>query len=107
MQNISSFPTVDAHYCRAKTNKKYLEAGLNIQKMYDLYKEHCEEEKGEPVKDSYYRLIFRTEFNMDFHIPKTDQCNRCQQYMVKMNEGISISSDEEAAHVNHLSEKLL
>ena len=32
--------------------------------------------KGEPVKDSYYRLIFRTEFNMDFHIPKTDRCNR-------------------------------
>ena len=46
MQNTSSFPTVDAHYCRAKTNKKYLEAGLNIQKMYDLYKEHCEKERG-------------------------------------------------------------
>ena len=26
--------------------------------------------------------------------------------MVKMNEGIPISSDEEAAHSNHLSEKL-
>ena len=30
-----------------------------------------------------------------------------QSYMVKMNEGISISSDEEAAHANHLSENLL
>ena len=60
MQHISSFPTVAAHYRRAKRNKKYLEAGLNIQKMYDLYKENCGKEKEEPVKDSYYRLIFRT-----------------------------------------------
>ena len=36
--HINSFPVVDSHYCRAKTNKKYLEAGLTIEKMYGLYK---------------------------------------------------------------------
>ena len=65
IEHITSFPTVDAHYCQAKTNKKYLEAGLNIQKMYDLYKGRCEKENNEPVKDSYYRKIFNTEFNID------------------------------------------
>ena len=34
--NIKSFPLVDSHYLRAKTNKKYLESRLNIEKMYDL-----------------------------------------------------------------------
>ena len=29
---------MDSHYCRAKTNKKYIEPGLDIEKMYDLYK---------------------------------------------------------------------
>ena len=34
--HIDSFPVIESHYCRAKTNKKYLEAGLSIQKMYDI-----------------------------------------------------------------------
>ena len=37
LEHINSFPIVESHYCRAKTNKKYLEAGLNIAKMYDFY----------------------------------------------------------------------
>ena len=40
---IDSFPGIESHYYRSKTNKKYLEAGLSIQQMYDLYKEKCKE----------------------------------------------------------------
>ena len=35
ISHTDSFPVVESHNCRAKTNK-YLEAGLNIQKMFDL-----------------------------------------------------------------------
>ena len=36
ISHIHSFPVVESHNCRAKTNKKYLEAELSIQKMFDL-----------------------------------------------------------------------
>ena len=50
---FNSFPVVDSHYCRAKTNKKYLEAGLTIEKIYNLYKQMCEKEKNTYVKSKY------------------------------------------------------
>ena len=41
ISHIDSFPVIRPHYCRAKKNKKYLETGLSIQKMYDFYKAKC------------------------------------------------------------------
>ena len=52
---INSFHVIDSHYCPAKTNKNYLEADLNIEKMYDLYKEICLTEGISHVKPSYYQ----------------------------------------------------
>ena len=86
--HINSFPVVEAHYCWAKTNRKYLEAELNIEKMYDLYKEQRIAEKKTWVKSSYYRYIFNTCFNIDFHIPKTDQREKCEEVKIKKIENI-------------------
>ena len=36
-EHINSFPTVDSHYCRQNTNKKYLELSLSTIKMYILF----------------------------------------------------------------------
>lgn len=46
------FPTVDSHYCRKKTSRKYLEKDLSIRctKMYDLYKQKCQKEERTPVR---------------------------------------------------------
>ena len=60
LEHINSFMVVESHYCRAKTNKKYLEARLNIEKMYDLYKEKCKKEKKPYVKSSFYHYVFNT-----------------------------------------------
>ena len=57
LEHINSFPVFESHYCRAKTNKKYLEAELNIENMYDLYKEKWEKEKQPYVKSSFYRYV--------------------------------------------------
>lgn len=40
--HINSFSTVSSHYCRKKTTKQYLDAALNITKMFDLYKKDYE-----------------------------------------------------------------
>lgn len=37
--HITSFPTVESHYCRANSSKQYLDSNLNIAKMYQLYKD--------------------------------------------------------------------
>ena len=105
LAHIQSFPVVDSHYCRAKTNKKYLESGLNIQKMYDLYKEKRIKENKPYVKSSYYRTIFNTKFNIDFHVPKSDRCDRCEEFKVKQNENIEITAEEKKLQGEHLFEK--
>jgi len=106
MEHISSFPVLDSHYCRAKTNKKYLEADLNINKMYALYEEKCSKEKTECVKSSYYRYIFNTCFNFDFHVPKTDRYDKCEEVKMKKSEKIPISDVEMDTHNKHLAEKV-
>lgn len=78
--HIASFPALDSHYARARTNKKYLEATLNVSKMYSLYVEFCKQKEIEPVLESYYRHVFDTEFNLAFHKPKKDYCTFCHQF---------------------------
>ena len=87
LAHIISFPLVDSHYyCRPKTNKKYLESGLKIEKMYDLNKRNFIENERPFVKSSYYRFIFNTCFNIGFHVPKTDRCERCEEMKIKGKE---------------------
>lgn len=48
MYHISSFPVDQSHYCRSRTSKTYLEAGLSSTKMYGMYVEKCEKD-GKPT----------------------------------------------------------
>ena len=104
--HINSFPVVDSHYCRAKTNKKYLEAELTIEEMYNLYKQTCEKEKNTYVKSLYYRYIFNTSFNINFHVPKTDRCEKCEEVRIKKNEKIPMTDEEKEQHEKHIAEKI-
>ncbi|KAJ2950557.1 hypothetical protein O0L34_g8802 [Tuta absoluta] len=42
--HIESFPTMDPHYIRSTSRRKYLDKSLSIKKMYDLYVEQCEKD---------------------------------------------------------------
>ena len=103
--HIDSFPVIESHYCRAKTNK-YLEAGLRIQRMYDLCKEKCIRENKPWVKSTYYRYIFSRSYNIDFLIAKTDQCEKCKEIKIEKSQNISISIEEKNLHDLHIAEKL-
>ena len=37
LEHIRSFPHVPSHYTRKNSQRQYLEHGLNITKMYELY----------------------------------------------------------------------
>ena len=104
--HIDSFSVIESHYYRAKTNKKYLEAGLSIQKMYDLYKEKCIRENKPWVKSTYYRYIVNTCYNIDFHIPKTNRCEKCEEIKIKKSQNISTGIEEKNLHDMYIAEKL-
>lgn len=80
--HINSFHTVESHYCRANTKRLYLGAHLSVSKMYELYIEKCQADNIDPVKKSFYYKIFATEYNLGFHIPKSDRCDLCEKYKV-------------------------
>lgn len=74
------FPAVSSHYCRARTNKMYIQGSLNIQTMYRLYSGQCRSNGKECAKLKAYRHILNTETNIGFHIPKKDQYALCEKY---------------------------
>ncbi|XP_064639792.1 uncharacterized protein LOC135495259 [Lineus longissimus] len=81
MDHIDRFPRIEPHYCRKDTNAQYLSPELNIRQMYRLYLEYCKEKNiNNPVKESLYRKIFVTEFNLRCYVPKKDQCSVCNAY---------------------------
>lgn len=74
--HISSFPTEESHFCRASSQRKYLDRSLSISKMYSLYaQDHCE-----PVKEHMYRKIFCENFNLLFFKLKKDTCDLCFEF---------------------------
>ena len=78
--HILSIPRVESHYCRADTKKEYVsQSGLSISALYRKYVEKCAENGVEPGKIHLYRQIFNSEFNIAFHFPKTDRCDKCEE----------------------------
>ncbi|XP_070184874.1 uncharacterized protein [Littorina saxatilis] len=92
-KHICSFPSMESHYCRKNSNRKFLDSTLNVNRMYRLYTDECTEKDIQPVSSSMYRTIFNTEFNLSFHKPKKDQCLLCSSYL-------------EAKRTNTLTDKL-
>ena len=74
--------------------------------MFDLYKTECFNEGHSAVKSSFYRHVFNNFFNIGFHVPKTDRCDRCEEMKVKEQEKLVISDEEKKNHDAHLQEKI-
>lgn len=83
-QHIESYPKVESHYCRADTKREYLDANLSISKMYDAYRsKHVVESPDIPVAAAHkYYEIFCNEYNLGFHVPKKDLCDKCELYKI-------------------------
>ncbi|CAH1111545.1 unnamed protein product [Psylliodes chrysocephalus] len=102
MRHIDSFPRVSSHYCRTRTNKKYLEGSLKIRIMHRLYVQQCEDTGIDFAKYGTYAHIFNTETNIAFHMPKKDQCTLCENYKNATEES---KANIREKYENHLKEK--
>ncbi|CAG9783437.1 unnamed protein product [Diatraea saccharalis] len=76
---IKSLPKYKSHYCREKTNSKYLAPNLNLNFIYELYKEKY----PEGVSKSTFKNIFYKKFNLRFKKPQKDTCNKCDIFNVQ------------------------
>lgn len=76
-KHISSFQSRNSHYSLKKSERVYLDESLNIQKMFDLYKERYSDY---PVSYETYRSIFNNDFNISFGYPRTDTCSTCDKF---------------------------
>lgn len=100
--HINLFETVESHYCRKNTSKRFLPPTLNISKMYGLYIEYCDQKNIKAATECIYRTIFNTEYNFSFFIPKKDICDICNRY----NESTMEEKNEiEIEYQTHLRNK--
>ncbi|XP_076548305.1 uncharacterized protein LOC143306069 isoform X2 [Osmia lignaria lignaria] len=68
-EHIRSFPTEKLINPKNRIEKGYLDSRLSIAAMHKLYVLKCKEEgvfESDIVKESYYREMFKTEFNLGF-----------------------------------------
>ena len=84
--HIKSFPVMESHYLREQTTRQYLDSNLNIEKMYELYKERERLANFKLPSSVSYRRIFCESFNLGFHKPKKDQCTMCNAFKEAQGE---------------------
>lgn len=96
---IKSLPKYTSHYCRNSTTANFLSPNLNLQIIYDLYKEKC----PEGVSLSRFRVCFYKDFNLRFKKPQKDTCLRCDTYKAKRTgANDELLNELERQHNDHL-----
>lgn len=82
IKHIQLFPTVESHYVRKDSSRKYLSELLNISNMYRLYTAWFGQQRFDcPMATKrQYETIFNTKLNFSFFKPKKDQCSQCTRY---------------------------
>lgn len=94
---IRCLPAVSSHYCRNKSNNKYLPTEFrNIANLYLIYKDYCTKKNEFPISSLVFRRFFKTKYSIGFHLPKKDKCKICE----KKNENV-INNEEEIQKYNY------
>lgn len=74
--------------------------------MYILYCTMCLEKNYKSVKQSMYRKIYLSKFNIGFDQPKSDRCDLCETFKVSKKENLmtEILQSQYDEHNNFKSE---
>lgn len=81
---LKSLPTVESHYCRSSSTRRYLEPiWRSKSNVYQFYKNnYCNEKKISPVSDAKFLSIMQ-KMNMSVFRPKKDECDVCVGHQTK------------------------
>nr|CAI5839120.1 unnamed protein product [Callosobruchus analis] len=78
---ILKYATVKKHYCRGRSLRQYVSSDLSVKKLWIFYNNKYPEAQ---CKESYFRFIFNTKFNIGFNAPQVDVCSYCLEYRGKI-----------------------
>ena len=94
---IRALPTCSSHYSRAKSpNRMYLPPGSTFKGVYSAYCEAVTEKKVQHLKVSNF--VFQgilKEFNIGVEPPRSDTCNFCDEYKIKISKLVKGRDDAE------------
>lgn len=83
IQFIKGIVIIEKHYCRGKSSREYVSSDLSIAKLWRMYiKQNNDAHLS--VKESFFRHIFNTRFNIGFSAPQTDVCSTCLELTEKI-----------------------
>ena len=88
MNFIGKLKCIESHYSRGKSKRYYLSSDLSIRKLWRFY---SSDKENIPVKESYFRKVFNTNFNLGFGSPRTDVCSTC----LSLDERLKAEQDNE------------
>lgn len=91
---IDQIPAYESHYCRNKTNKKYLSHTLNQMILYREYVRVTQFRDKKPVTEGVFRKIFNTEYNLSFKKRHTDTCKTCDELNVRFKSRVVIDKTQ-------------
>lgn len=92
---LEKLDTVESHYCRKDTNKKYIEATFKTKTdVYNDYKTNCLNKNLEAVSIFTFSQMFE-ELNLALFMPRKDQCDICIGFKVKQ-----VTQNDYSVHVS-------
>ena len=79
---LESIPKVESHYCRATTDRLYVEPCYkNFTDLFKTYTRFCRDSNVDPLSRVALMKMFRN-MNMSIYHPKKDQCDICTEHTV-------------------------
>ena len=101
---ISALPAVASHYCRSRTNRKYLPAEMrSLNRVYHAYIDAMKKDALLFESQQVFSNIFRNDYNIGFHCHKKDKCSFCEK-LKNMPEDLK-SEQVKLSQVTHNEEK--
>ena len=101
---FSHFKLCQAIIVGRPQTEKYIEPGLSITKMYNMYEQHCASNDILPQERYLYSSIFNYEFNLGFHVPRKDMCDLCEEYKAQSSNSM-VSDELEVKYNDHIEGK--
>ena len=96
--------SVVSRYVRKESKYQYLPDTLNISEMHRMYTECCDEQGINAENYAFYKRVFNEHFDLKFHKPKKDECDKCTSFN---NTPEDAQSEEVCVEQEHIKEKEL
>lgn len=94
---LTNLPSLESHYCRSTTRKKYLEPIWKTKsQLYRFYKQECTKDGIACLSEASFSHVF-SDMNYGLFRPKKDQCDICL--------GFENKNIDELLYAQHLKKK--